>query len=112
MQVKGAFSESWSSAPFASLLSPLNFLLLQTYKGFGVQADRVTSSPTFSLRGGGVALCSDPAKITPHYPNETLAWPVPSLAQHRPPHKVSSVFCAVPGESTEGEDIVVAAHFA
>lgn len=53
MQVKGAFWGSWSSAPFSSLLSPLNFLLLQTYKGFGVQADRVTSSPHVLTAGRG-----------------------------------------------------------
>lgn len=53
----------------------------------------------FTVRGD--TSISVPAKITPHYPNETLAWAALLLTQHRPPHVL---FCA--RESTEGEDIV------
>lgn len=72
------------------------------------QIERRSSSHI--LTTGEAACCSDPAKITPHYPNETLAWAAPALTHHRLPHKASTVlFCA--RESTEGEDIVAAARF-
>lgn len=45
---------------------------------------------------------TDPAKCTPHYPNETLAWDASSLARHRLPHKVSVVLCCARGSAEGG----------
>lgn len=44
---------------------------------------------------------SDPAKSTPHYPNETLARDASSLAHHRPPIK-SLLCCSMQGKTLRG----------
>lgn len=64
---------STPSCMFLSTLEPsaLTTTNLQAFASLGWWSDFL--APTSSAAGAGVACVSDPAKITPHYPNETLA---------------------------------------
>lgn len=68
---------STPSCMFLSTLEPsaLTTTNLQAFASLGWWRDFL--APTSSAAGAGVACVSDPAKITPHYPNETLARTAP-----------------------------------
>lgn len=90
----GADSVSWALA--SSFSSPFRLLAFPDPEGSG-WADFLSPpvlTPCYDCH-------TDPAKSTPHYPNETLARDASSLALHRPPIK-SLLCCSMPGKTLRG----------